>query len=384
MQNFDYHIPTDIFFGKDQIKKLGPELKKYTNKILLAYGEKSIKETGLYDQVVKILKENEIEFIEFPGIMSNPTLEKVNEGIKLCKDNNIPFILGVGGGSVIDCIKSIAAGAKYDGDVWDFYSKKCEPKDAIPIASILTLSAAASEMNGGNVVTNTEKKEKLSFVSNVSRPKFSILDPTYTYTVPKYHKAAGIADIMAHTFECYFDKQDSAYLLNSIAESILKTCIKYGPITIKENDYEAHANIMWASSLALNGLIKFGKLGDFACHRMEHPLSGFYNISHGAGLAVLFPNWMEYVYKENINKFIGFANNVWGIEGNDEQTALKGIQATRDFFNSLGLPSTLTELGIKESDFEAMAEKATMFGTLGNFKKIEKKDVVKIYNMSTL
>jgi hypothetical protein len=383
--NFNYSIPTKIFFGKGQVEVLGEQIKNYGSKVLLTYGGGSIKKNGVYDKVVNILKDNNIEFWELGGIDPNPRIDSVREGIKICRENGIDFILPVGGGSTIDCSKVIAAGYYYEGDPWDLVIKKDKLEKALPIGAVLTLAATGSEMDSGAVITNLETKQKLGTGHPSMAPKFSILDPTYTFTVPKNQTAAGTADIMSHTFENYFTLDEGAYLQNRLAESILKTCIHYGRIAIDEpENYEARANIMWASSLAINGLLSYGKETVWSVHAMEHELSAYYDITHGIGLAILTPSWMEYVLDdERVDKFVEYGINVWGIdEDKDKYTmARESIDKTREFFLSLGIPMTLKEVGIGEEHLEDMAKAAIDHkdGVVGNFKPLYYEDVLAIY-----
>jgi alcohol dehydrogenase YqhD (iron-dependent ADH family) len=389
MKNFNYSIPTRILFGKDKIEKLGAEVNKYGSKVLLVYGMSSIKKSGLYELIKKQLLEFEIECFELSGVDPNPRIESVYKGAKICKENGVELIIAAGGGSVIDCAKAIAVQAKYDGDVWeDFYEnhdlKKL--KEALPVASILTLAATGSEMNGNSVISKMETNEKLAIGHEKLKPVFSILDPTYTFTVNKFHTAAGVVDIMSHTFEQYFSPDKGGYLQSRLMEGILKTAVYYGPLAIKDPDnYEARANLMWGGSLALNGLMSYGKLStDWATHGMEHELSAQYDITHGMGLGILTPYWMEYVLsEENAHRFVDYAKNVWGITGEcDMAVARKSIEKTREFFRSLGIPTTLTEVGIDSEKFEIMAINAVKYGPLGTMKSLEKEDVLTIYRMA--
>lgn len=385
LKNFNYSIPTKIFFGEGKIEVLGKEIKKYGTKILLAYGGGSIKKNGIYDEVIKILKDEDIQFWELGGIEPNPRIDSVREGIKICRENDIDLVLAVGGGSTIDCSKVIAAGFYYDGDPWDLVIKKAKIKKALPIASILTLSATGSEMDASAVITNLETKQKIGIGHPAIMPKFSILDPTYTFTVPKHQTAAGIADIMSHTLENYFTLNDGAYLQDRLAEAVLKTCINYGRLAIDEpTNYEARANIMWASSLAINGLLSYGKKVNWSVHAMEHELSAYYDITHGIGLAILTPPWMGYVLDdERVDKFVEYGVNVWGIDGNKDkyEIAKESIDKTREFFLSLEIPMTLREVGIGEENLEEMAKAAirNKGGEIGNFKPLNYEDILAIF-----
>lgn len=383
MINFNYSIPTKIFFGRDKIDVLPKELKNYGTKVLLVYGGGSIKKSGLYDQVVGILETSDICFWELSGVEPNPRIESVRKGIDLCRENKIELVLAVGGGSTIDCAKVIAAGVEYQGDAWDIVLDSRKIGRVLPIASILTLAATGSEMDSGAVISNPETNEKLGTGHKDMTPKFSILDPTYTFSVPKNQTAAGTVDMMSHIFEVYFSNTDEAYVQNRMAEALLKTCIHYAQIAIDEpENYEARANLMWTSSLAINGLLSYGKTTEWTVHLMEHELSAYYDITHGVGLAILTPKWMEYALNDaTVNKFAEYGVNVWGLEpqGEKYEVAHQAIKMTGEFFASLGMPSKLQEVGIKEDNFEAMAKHATVNGKIGDFKPLEAQDVQNIY-----
>lgn len=385
MLNFHYSIPTEIFFGKNQIEVLGTEIKKYGSKVLLTYGGGSIKKTGLYDKIVQILKDQNIEFRELGGIDPNPRIDSVRKGIQICKDSGIDFILAVGGGSTIDCSKAIAAGYFYDGDPWDLVIGKAKIKKALPLGTVLTIAATGSEMDSAAVITNPETNQKLVFGHPAMAPAFSILDPTYTFTVSAKQTAAGVVDIMSHTFENYFTRTKGAYLPDRLAEAILKTCINYGQLAVTEpENYEARANLMWASSLAINGLLGYGKDAIWSVHPIEHELSAYYDITHGIGLAILTPPWMEYVLDdERVDKFVEYGVNVWDIDQNQDKYAIahEAINKTKQYFASLGMPLTLKEVGIGEDNLEKMAKAAVDHnnGTVGNFKPLSYKDVLNIY-----
>lgn len=388
MENFNYSIPTKIFFGEGKIEVLGKEINKYGSRVLLAYGGGSIKKIGLYDEVVKILKENEIPYFELSGIEPNPRVESVAEGVKICRENNIDFILAVGGGSTIDCCKVIAGAVAYDGNPWDLVIGKAKYDKVLPIASILTIAATGSEMDAGAVITNLETNQKYGTGHPGFFPKFSILDPTYTYSVSKYQTASGVADIMSHTFEVYFSNVKGAYLQDRLAEGVLKTCIHYGRIAIDDpENYEARANLMWASSLAINGLLGYGKNSNWTVHPLEHELSAYYDITHGIGLAILTPHWMEHVLNENnLYKFKEYGINVWNIDSNlsDMEIAKRSIEKTSEFFKSLDIPMTLREVGIDEDKFEIMAADVIeyMQGPVGNFKPLNYNDILSIFRKS--
>lgn len=383
MKDFNYSIPTKIFFGVDKINVLGSQIKNYGSRVLLVYGGGSIKKNGLYNKVIENLKENNISFWELPGVDPNPRVTSVRKGVDLCRENSIDIVLAVGGGSSIDCAKVIAAAVDYPGDAWDVVVDPRKIKGVLPIASVLTLAATGSEMDAGAVITNLDTNEKLGTGHPNMAPKFSILDPTYTFTVPANQTAAGTADIMSHIFEVYFNNTEGAYLQNRMAEAMLKTCINYGRKAIEEpKNYEARANLMWTSSLAINGLLSYGKDAKWSVHPMEHELSAFYDITHGVGLAILTPAWMSYVLSENtIDKFVEYGVNVWDIDKTlDKETiAHKAIERTKEYFISLGIPAALREVGIGEEKLEIMAKQATNRGPIGNFKVLEAEDVLNIF-----
>ncbi|MGL4875925.1 MAG: iron-containing alcohol dehydrogenase [Clostridium sp.] len=387
MKNFHYSIKTDIHFGKGAIENLPKEIKKYGEKVLLVYGGGSIRKSGLYDRVLDLLNANNIKCIEISGVEPNPRIETVRRGIRFVKADKIDVILPVGGGSTIDCAKAIAAGALYDGDPWDLLLDSSKVKDSIPIVSVLTLAATGSEMDAGAVISNLETKEKLSFGHPSLRPKASILDPEYTYSVPKNQTAAGTADIMSHIFEVYFSNDKGAYLQDRMCEALLKTCIKYGEIAYKDGEnYEARANLMWASSLGINGLLSSGKAVNWSVHPMEHELSAYYDITHGVGLAILTPHWMEHVLDDDsLDKFVEFGTNVWAIDKNLDRKEISklAIEKTKDFFfRVLQIKSSLTSIGINEEHFEEMAEHCTRTGNLMGYRELVKDDIVQIYKKS--
>ncbi len=362
MLNFTYDIGTKIFFGKGEIVKLPAEIKKYAGKILLAYGGGSIKKTGIYDIVTGLLKENGIAWEELSGIEPNPRVTSVREGVRICREHGLQAVLAVGGGSTIDAAKVVAGAVAYPGDPWDLVTGKAAAKDVLPVFSVLTLSATGSEMDRVAVISNMDTNDKLGTASPDYRPKASVLDPTYTYTVSKYQTAAGTADIMSHLMETYFTKVTSAYVHDRLIEGMLKTCIHYGPIAYNEpENYEARANLMWTSSLAINDMIAYGKRCPWSCHAMEHELSAYYDITHGIGLAILTPAWMRHVLSEKtVDKFVEFAKNVFDIDcdGDKFAAANAGISALEQFFRTLDIPATLKEVGIGEEKLDVMAEKA--------------------------
>ena len=384
MLDFTYAVSTKILFGRNTIDRLDSEIERYADRILFVYGGGSIKNIGLYDSILKILEKGDIESVELSGVQPNPRITIVRQGIQLCKDNNLEFILAAGGGSVIDCAKTIAAGMFYEGDPWDLFRLGDSTiRAALPIGTVLTFAGTGSEMNGNAVISNEETEQKLAIHNDFLRPRFSILDPSYTFTVPKDQTAAGSVDIFSHVLEQYFSPTKDAFLQDRLAESMLKTCIKYGPIVLNEpQNYEARAQLMWTSSVALNGLLGYGKITDWATHGIEHAVSAAYDVTHGVGLAILTPYWMEYVLsEETLSKFIDYAHNVWSMEEkNDLATAKKGIEKTREFFTSLGMPARLRDLGVQESKLADMAEKTVLYGPVGKLKKLGINDVLAILN----
>lgn len=384
MKNFEFCVTTDILFGSDQESHLPTKLNAYGKKILLAYGGGSIKKTGLYDRLKNLLKDFEV--FELGGIAPNPKIESVNAGAAICKKEGIDMILAVGGGSTIDCAKAIAAAAYYDGDAWDLLLDMSKITKALPIAVVLTIAATGSEMDSAAVISNMRTNEKLPLFSPLILPRVSVLNPENTYTVPPFQTAAGSADIMSHVIENYFDREQ-AFVPDALNEGLLRAVIKYTPIALKQPfSYEARAQLMWASTLALNGLGSTGKTFAWSCHYIEHELSAFYDITHGAGLAVLTPKWMRHILSEDtVDKFCDYAVNVWGLERGNDKFALanQGIDATEAFFKSIGLPSRLAEFGIDNARFELMAKNAVRIGGLQNaYVPLSEKDVLTILQMS--
>ena len=387
MNNFVYDIPVKVYFGENQLSHLGEELSKYGKRVLLTYGGGSIKKIGLYDAVVEEIKKAGLELFELSGIEPNPRIESVRKGADICKKENIDVLLAVGGGSTIDATKYMAAGACVDFDPWDFLDKWAPIEKALPIVSILTLSATGSEMDSGGVISNPETQDKIGRLAPQLLPKVSFLDPTNTYSVNSYQTACGAADMMSHILEVYFNMEKDLYMLDCFMEGMMKTIIKFTPIAMKEPDhYEARANLMWTSSWAINGFINGGKQQAWSCHPMEHELSAIYDITHGLGLAILTPRWMEYCLDETtLSKYVQFGINVFGINGTlpPMEIAKKSIEMLSDFFTkTLELKSTFTEIGIDDKNFSAMAEKSVKLGGLAHaFKPLDKNDVENIFNM---
>ncbi|MDG5800035.1 iron-containing alcohol dehydrogenase [Marinilabiliaceae bacterium ANBcel2] len=383
MKSFNFNTTTKILFGKNKAEEMIPEIKSRGNSLLLAYGGGSIKKNGVYDKVVSLLKDNNIKFKELSGIEPNPRISSVREGVKICRENNLDFILAVGGGSVVDACKAIAAGVSYDGDPWDFMMMKAKVKNPLPIGVVLTLAATGTEMNGNAVISNEETLQKRPMGAPSLCPAFSVMDPVYTYSVNKWHTAAGATDIISHVFEFYFTPDKDAFVTDGVAEAIMKTCIEYGRKAIDSpEDYEARANLMWAGTLAINGLLSLGKTGggDWATHMIEHEISAIYDLTHGAGLAIVFPAWMQYVLDEdNAWKFAKMARNVFGVKIEDDiEAAKKGIEEVKKYFKSLDMPLSLKDVDIDDQYLEEMGEKCTLFGAVGVMRKLEAKDVTAI------
>ena len=388
MNDFIYDIPVRIYFGRDQLKNLGAELKKHGTRVLMTYGGGSIKRIGLYDRVVKEIKEAGLQLFELSGIEPNPRIDSVRRGAQMCKEHDIDVLLAIGGGSTIDATKFMAAGACVDHDPWDFLDlgKRAPIEQALPIVSILTLSATGSEMDSGGVISNPETTDKIGRQAPALLPKASFLDPTNTFSVSPYQTACGAADMMSHIFEVYFNMTPDLYMLDCFMEGLLKTIIRYAPIAMREPDnYEARANLMWASSWAINGLINGGKQKAWSCHPMEHELSAIYDITHGLGLAILTPRWMEYCLDETtVSKYVQFGVNVFGIDPTLQpmEIAHEAIQRLSDFFfNTLQLKRTFPEVGIDETHFATMARKSVQGGTLPGFKPLQQHDVEAIFKM---
>lgn len=391
MLNFDFLNSTRLIFGKDRHKEIGSLLKPYTKKILLHYGSGSIKRNGIYDDVASSLRDSEIEFIELGGVQPNPRLKLVYEGIDLCKKEQIDFILAVGGGSVIDSAKAIAMGVPNEGDVWDYYTTRKKLNHVLPIATILTIPAAGSESSPSTVISSEEQELKLGYGNDKLRPVFSVVNPELFFTLPPNQIANGVADMMSHIMERYFTNTLHTDLIDGLCESTLRTIMK-NALILKKNpkSYDAWAEIALAGNVAHNGLLGIGRIGDWACHAMEHELSAIYDVAHGAGLAVVTPAWMKYVYQTNIFMFVQFAVNVMGAEGSfrePEALVLEGIEGVKDFFVKMGLPVTLPQLGIDETNLELMAKKATGFNLgkerqIGKLKKLSWQDVLAIYKLA--
>ncbi len=384
MENFTLHLPTRIIFGRGSEEKVGEEVAKHSRKILFHYGGGSIKRTGLYGRVVESLKKSGVGFVEMGGVVPNPRLSMVRKGIELCRTEGIDFILAVGGGSVIDSAKAIAAGVPYSGDVWDFFEKKARIRKALPIATILTISAAGSEMSPSMVITDEKSGRKLSGRSDLIRPVLSILNPELTFTLPKEQIAYGAVDMFAHIVERYFTDTGNVDVTDEMCEAVMRSIIRNSAKALADpRDYDAQAELMWAGTVAHNGILGAGREEDWSSHKIEHELSAAYDIAHGAGLAVIIPAWMKYVCKHDTKRFARYARNVFHvIERDDEKAALAGIVETGKFFRSLGLETTLRGLEIGPGRIPEMAKLCADGKKIGSFVRLGEKDIGNIYRLA--
>jgi hypothetical protein len=387
MYNFTFQNTTKVYFGENQLPHLGEELKQYGARVLVTYGGGSIKKIGLYDKVMDELKKAGLTVFELSGIEPNPRHTTVNKGADICKKEKIDVLLAVGGGSTIDCTKAIAAAAFYEGDSWDLVTHKAPVTKALPVFTVLTLAATGSEMDTGSVISNIETNEKYGLLHPLLLPKVSFLDPANTYSVSAVQTACGSADILSHVFDLvYFTTSEKMDMVDRVMEDVIKTVVKYAPIAVKEpENYEARANLMWAASWALNSFLQTGGFQAASCHAMEHELSAFYDITHGLGLAILTPRWMEYILDESTApQFKKFGVNVFGMDASlsDMDGAQRAIAHLGDFlFKNLGLKSTLTEIGIDDTNFKVMAKKACRGDVLQGFKPLTPGDVENIFRM---
>ncbi|MCY7737848.1 iron-containing alcohol dehydrogenase [Bacillus safensis] len=389
MENFIYYNPTKLMFGKGQLEGLKSELARYGKRVLLVYGGGSIKKNGLYDNVIRALNEADAEVFELSGVEPNPRLTTVKKGIDICHKENIDFLLAVGGGSVIDCTKAIAAGAEYDGDVWDIISKKTTAQKALPFGTVLTLAATGSEMNPDSVITNWETNEKYVWGSSVTHPAFSILDPEHTYSVPENQTVYGMVDMMSHVFEQYFHNVKNTPLQDRMCFAVLQTVIETAPKLLEDlQNYEHRETILYAGTIALNGTLQMGYFGDWASHTIEHAVSAVYDIPHAGGLAILFPNWMRHTLDHNVERFKNLMLNMFDIETegkSDRDIALEGIDKLSAFWTSLGAPSRLADYDIGEDQLDKIADiaaKEMEYGGFGNFMKLNRDDILSILKTS--
>ncbi|HIS53336.1 TPA: iron-containing alcohol dehydrogenase [Candidatus Galligastranaerophilus gallistercoris] len=377
--DFCFHNPTKIYFGKSALENLKEELKHYGKTIMLAYGKGAIKKIGLYDELIKIFKDANKNVVEFSGIMPNPTAAKVKEGIKLVRENNVDFILAVGGGSTMDCVKAVSMGSANDVDFWDyFYMNYNIPKKKIPFGTIVTMVGTGSEMNGGSVITNEDVKIKTGVVYPNMLPDFSILNPEYTYSLSEFQMVSGICDMMSHIMEQYFSESNEDNVSDDLSEALMKNIIKNAYICVKNpKDYNARGNIMWAATLALNTLISCSKKGDWEVHNIEHQISAYYDVTHGMGLAAISPSYYRHILDYGLSKFKKFAINVFDVnpEGKtDKEIALEGIDKLEEFFKNIGATTKLSELGVTNAEeLEKIAE--TCFVSNGAYKVMTKEDI---------
>ncbi len=386
MNEFTFYNPVKLLFGKGQLAKLTEELPKYGRKVLVVYGGGSIKKNGLYDELMNVLDEMNMEVHELANVEPNPRVSTARKGAAICKEKEIDVLLAVGGGSVIDCTKLIACAAKYDGDAWDFVDKSARPVDALPFGTVLTLAATGSEMNSGSVITNEETQEKYGWGSSFSFPKFSILDPTYTLSVPKDQTIYGIVDMMSHILEQYFNEATNTPIQDEMCEGVLRAIMKDAPKLIEDlGNYELRKTMLLGGTLGLNGFLRLGYTGDWATHEIEHAVSAVYDIPHAGGLAILFPHWMRYNLHVNPERFKKFAENVFGVNGEGrttEEIAVEGIERLQSFWSSIGAPENLADYNIDKTHISLMAEKATKNGEIGRFSKLNKSDVEAILTAS--
>ncbi|MCA0987484.1 iron-containing alcohol dehydrogenase [Guptibacillus algicola] len=382
MNTFLQYNPTKLYFGKGQVEQLSSEIKKEST-VLVVYGGGSIKKNGVYDNVMEQLYAVGADVHELSGVEPNPRLTTVRKGVEICKSEGIDFLLAVGGGSVIDCTKAIAIGAKYDGDVWDLITQKAPIEDALPIGTVLTLAATGSEMNSVSVITNWETKDKLGWGSVHVYPSFSILDPQNTFSVPEDQTVYGIVDSMSHALEHYFHRTENTPMIDGFIESLLRTAIETGPKLVSDlQSYEHRETMMYISTTAFNGTLMNGTDGgDWATHRIEHAISAVYDIPHGGGLAILFPNWLEHVLEEDPSRVKQLAVNVLGVDPigkSDKEVALEGARALRDFWNSIGAPSKLADYDIDDSEFDSIVEKTFIKPGVGTYKELDRESVMDI------
>ena len=392
MKDFIYYAPTEVVFGQESEEKVALLTKSYGGtKVLVHYGGQSAVRSGLLDKICGLLKEGGIEYVTLGGVVPNPRLSLAQKGIELCRKEGVDFILAVGGGSVIDSAKCIAYGVCYEGNVWDFYTGKAQPTAMLPVASVLTIPAAGSEMSEASVITNEDGDVKLGYSNAMARPKFAIMNPCRTFSLPPYQTAAGVADMMMHTMERYFTKDDDMDLTTDLAEAVLRR-MKTAVFAVLKNpeDYRNRAQIMWGGSIAHNGLTGCGISDDWATHQLEHELSGMFDVTHGAGLAAVWPSWARYVMHENLRRFVRFAVNVMDVDNDDtdpEETALRGIEAMERFYHAIGMPINIRELigrEITDDEIREMTRKCSRDyqRTCGCLKVLHSEDMEAIYRMA--
>ena len=392
MRDFVYYAPTEVVFGKESEEQVARLVKKYGgHKVLVHYGGKSAKKSGLLDKICALLEQGGVDHLLLGGVVPNPRLSLVQEGIALCRKEKVDFLLAIGGGSVIDSAKAIACGVPFDGNVWDVYMGKAEPASYLPVACVLTIPAAGSEMSDSSVITNEDGDVKVGYSNAMSRPRFAIMNPVRTFTLPPYQTAAGVTDMMMHTMERYFSPEDDMDLTDALAEALLRSMKEnVYKVLADPEDYRARAQVMWGGSLAHNDLTGCGMSGDWATHQLEHELSGMFDVTHGAGLAAVWPSWARYVYKVNVSRFVRFAVNVMDVPNDftdPEGTALRGIEAMERFYHSIGMPINIHELigrDITDDEIREMVRKCSRDGSLtqGGFKVLHPEDMEAIYRMA--
>ncbi|WP_010287355.1 iron-containing alcohol dehydrogenase [Kurthia massiliensis] len=386
MDNFTFYNPTKLHFGKGQVLKLEEELPKYGKNVLIVYGGGSIFKNGVYDDVYKVLSDCGANIVELGGVEPNPRLTTAEKGIQICRDTAIDFILAIGGGSVIDCVKLIAAGAKTDAPAWDIVTRKASVKEALPFGVVLTIAATGSEMNSGSVITNWETNEKYGWGSPFTFPQFSILDPAYTFSVPKNQTIYGIVDSMSHVLEHYFHQTPHTEFQDRMCEGLLLTIMETAQDALKDpNNYDARATLMYGSTMALNGILNMGYRGDWATHNLEHAVSAIHDIPHGGGLAILFPRWMRHFIEEDVQRFRKLATRVFNVDTtglSDLEVGLKGIEKLEAFWASIGAPTTLGDYNIDVSSVDAIVDRAMRNGDFGNFATVTSADAEAIYKAS--
>ncbi|WP_079526876.1 iron-containing alcohol dehydrogenase [Halobacillus hunanensis] len=387
MDAFTFHNPTKLIFGKNQVEQLTEQLPTNIENILIVYGGGSIKKNGVYDRVMKELNKTTVHVHELAGVEPNPKLSTVRKGVELCKREGIDFLLAVGGGSVIDCTKTIAAGAKYEGDAWDLVTRKNTPDGVLPFGTVLTLAATGSEMNGGAVITNWETNEKYGWgYAPYTYPTFSILDPQNTITVPREQTIYGIVDMMSHLLEQYFHNPTQSPVQDEMVEGVLRTVIDTAPKLLDDlESYEHRETILYAGTIALNGMLQMGYRGDWASHNIEHAVSAVYDIPHAGGLAILFPNWMKHNLDVDEGRFVRLATNVFSVDSegkSNRQIAEEGIDSLQEFWTSIGAPKALADYEIDDQKFDLIVNRAMKRGAFGNFSKLEANDVEAILEMS--
>ena len=388
MNNFEWNFNTKIIFGKNSESNIGKECLKYGKKILLIRSDSNhMKNSSLLNAIKHSLSSESIDFVELFGIVPNPTIDKVREGIDICRNNNIDMVVAIGGGSIIDTAKAICAGVDYEGDAWDLFAQNIALKNVLPLGVVPTVAGAGSEASIATVITNPQTNSKFDILDESLRPRFAILNPEVTLSLPAYPTFCGVVDILSHAMERYFTNTENVELTDRMGEALMKTVVNNGRLLVNDlHDFDARSEIMWASTLAHNGLLDTGRNSCWASHMIATELSAHYDCAHGATLSVIMPAWMKYIYKDDLKRFARFASTVFDVEYDEdylEKTALLGIEEMIEFFKSMNMPTTIKELGINDnSNFEIMATQATRFGNIGCIKSLDKNDVKNILQMT--